>query len=95
MHGEERGGGQSLYPGLNYTLKLTVGVGLGASSIGARQGSPVKAKQPKGRQQSQRQLLLLLLGVPHEDQAICLWYMCREHSGWPFSLSEPLGAQVN
>ncbi|XP_051017847.1 binder of sperm protein homolog 2-like [Acomys russatus] len=40
------------------------------SSIESGQGSPVRKKEFKHRQCSQRQLLLLLLGVSHED---CNW----------------------
>ena len=56
--------------GYQPALAHQVAVRLGASSpIEARQGSP---KGPKDRQQSQRQPLLPLLGVPHEDQAVQL-----------------------
>jgi hypothetical protein len=61
---------------INPPLAYQVAVGLGQSSpIEAGQGSPVRGKGSKGRQQSQRQLLLL--GVPHEDQASHLLHMCR------------------
>jgi hypothetical protein len=84
---------------MNYQVALTYqdAIGLGVSSpIVARQ---VRGKGLKGRQCSQRQPLLL--GVPHEDGAykccICaegLGLPCML-SGWPFSLSEHLWAQVS
>lgn len=44
---------------------------LGTSSpIMARQGHLVKGKGPKGRQQSQKQLLHPLLGVLQKEQAL-------------------------
>jgi hypothetical protein len=62
----------------------------------------VRGKVPEGRWLSQRQLLFLLSGDLHEDQAACLLHMCRGHrsvlcmlSGWWFSLCEPLWAQVS
>jgi hypothetical protein len=61
-----------------------------------RQGSPVGGKGPKCRQQNQRHPFLSLLGVPHDDQATQLYYMCREPRsvpcrllGWLLSLCEP------
>jgi hypothetical protein len=51
----------------------------------------------KGRQRSQRQPLLLLLGVPQIHGVAYLLHMCTGPrslpcllSGWQFSLSEPL-----
>ena len=65
--------------GCKPTLAYQVVIGLGtSSSTEARQGCPIKGKESKGRQQSQRQPLLLLLEVPHEDQAIHLLQICRE-----------------
>jgi hypothetical protein len=48
-------------------LTYRVAVGLGKSSIEARQGSPVRGKRAKGRPCTLRLPLLLLLEVPHED----------------------------
>jgi hypothetical protein len=60
------------------TLAYQVAVGLDTSSpIEARQNSPVRGKGPKGRQQSQRYPLLLLLGNRHEKQAAHILHMCR------------------
>lgn len=51
-------------------MAYQVAVRLGTSSpVKAGGGSTVGAKSLKGRPQSQRQPLFLLLGVPHEDQA--------------------------
>jgi hypothetical protein len=46
-----------------------VGVRLGSSPTEAKQGHSEERKGPKGRKQSQRQALILLLGIPHVDQA--------------------------
>lgn len=52
-----------------------VAVGLSVSSpIEPRQGSLVRGKRSKGRQQNQRQPLLLLLGILHEDH-VCYIYV--------------------
>jgi hypothetical protein len=58
----EGGASQGYQPALVYQ----VAVGLDASSIDVREGIPVRGKGFKGRQQSQRQPLLLLLGVPEK-----------------------------
>ena len=79
-------------------LGYQAAVGLDASSpTEAGQGSSVMGKGSKGRHQSQRQPLLLLLGVPHEAQAAHLLQIRRGPSfvpsmlfGWWFSLYEPL-----
>ena len=55
-------------------LISTVRLGI-SSFIKVRQGSPVGEKGPKGRQQSQKQFLLPLLGVPQEDQAIVCFFI--------------------
>ena len=61
---------------INPALEYQLAVGLGASSIVARQGSPVRRKGSNGNQQSQIQLLLWLLGVPPEDPTAQLLHMC-------------------
>ena len=61
-----------------------------------RQGSSARRKGSKGRQQSQRQPTLQLLGDPHEDQASHLLHRCRGPTfspcrifGWWVRLGEP------
>ena len=83
------------YHGYQLTLAYQVAVGLGTTfPIETRKGSPVRGKESKGRQQSQRQLLFQLLGNPYEDQDEHLIHMClcrRPRSipcmffGWWFS----------
>ena len=74
--------------GYQPTLAYQFAVGLGTSShIVARQGILVQGKGSKGRQQSQIQPLLLLLGVPHEDWAAHLLYMCWGSTSIPCMLS--------
>lgn len=59
-------------------LTCQIIVRLGASSsVEVRQSNPVRGKGSKGRQQSQRQVQLLLLGVLHENQAAYVLHMCR------------------
>lgn len=54
-------------------MEYQVAVWLGtSSSIKAGEGNPVGGIGPKSWQQCQKQLLLLLLGVPQEDQIIQL-----------------------
>lgn len=80
-----------------------VAVGLGTSSpIQATQGSPVRGKTFKGRQESQRQPLFQWLGDWHEDQGSHLLHISRGPrqvlrmlSDWWFSLPEPLWAQIH
>jgi hypothetical protein len=62
------------------TLAYQVVVGLGTSLIVASHGSPVWGKASQGRQQSHTQLLLLLLGVPHDHQLHMCYIMCRERA---------------
>lgn len=62
-------------------------VGLGTSPIVARQGSTVRGMGSKDRQQSQRQPLLLLLVVPHEDLHAQLLHMCKGPKSIPCVLS--------
>jgi hypothetical protein len=84
-------------------LAYQVAVGLGtAFPIEARQDIPAGEKGSKGRQQSKRYPLFLLLGDLHEDQTIQLWHMCRGPSsilcmlsGWSFTFCEALWAQVS
>lgn len=47
-----------------------------SSFIEYRQGILVRGKVSKGRQQSKRQPLLLMLEVPHENEAVDLLHMC-------------------
>jgi hypothetical protein len=61
--------------GYQPVLAYQVVVRLGSSSPIEDRRGPVGGKCPKGRQQSQIQLLLPLLGVPHEDQAAQLLHM--------------------
>ena len=80
-----------------------VTAGLGTSSpTEAQPGSPGRGRGSNGRQQSQRQPLLQLLGDPHEDQAAHLLQMRRGSSsrscmfpGWFPRLCEPLWSQVS
>jgi hypothetical protein len=59
--------------GYQLSLVYQARVGLGPSfPIVARQVSPVRRNGSNGRDPSQIQLLLPLLGVPHEDRAIQL-----------------------
>ena len=58
-------------------LSITKCNWLDTSSIDKRRGSPVLRYGCKGRQQSQGMFLLLLLGVPHEDQAAEQLHTCR------------------
>jgi hypothetical protein len=67
-----------------------------SSSTKARQGSPVRGKGPKGRNESEA----APLGVPREGPAT--QHICRGPgsirvmvSGWQFSLHVPLWAQVS
>jgi hypothetical protein len=69
------------------------------TSVECRSSNPFRGKGPKGRQQSQRQWILPLLGVLNEDLAA--QHMCKGPksvpcilSDWQFSLCEPLWAQV-
>jgi hypothetical protein len=62
--------------GISQPCPIKTAVRLGASSTVALQGRQVRGKGPINGQQSQVQLLLLLLGVPHEDQAVQLLPMC-------------------
>lgn len=60
----------SASPEYKPALSYEVAVGLGTPyPIKPSQGSPVRVKGFKGRQQSQRQSMLQLVGVPNEDQA--------------------------
>lgn len=88
-------------------LAYQTAVRLGASSpIKARRGSPVRGEGPKGRKKSQRQPLLLVLGILHEDRATqsihaYSWFACVDgldqinqvHAPWLVvqSLSSPMG----
>ena len=63
--------------GYHPTLAHPVIVGLSTSSpTRAQPDSPVRGKGSNGRQQSQRQPPLQLLGDPHEDQAEYLLQTC-------------------
>ena len=63
-------------PGYHPALGHLVPAGLGTSSpTEAQPGSPGRGRGSNGRQQSQRQPLLQLLGDPHEDQAAHLLHM--------------------
>jgi hypothetical protein len=65
------------YPEYHPALAFQATVGLSSSSsTEARRGSPVRRKGPKGRQCHERQALLLLLGVSHEDLTAHLLHMC-------------------
>ena len=94
---QRRGGPHGYYPPAHQ-----VAVGLNTSfTTEARQGSPARRKGSKGRQQSQRQLPLQLLGDPYEATAIHL-QMCRGPRAspcmlfiWWFSLFEPQWVQVS
>lgn len=69
-------------------LAYQVAVRLGPSSyIEARQSSPLMRKRSKSKQQCQREHLLLLLGAPHEDQAVLLLLKCRGPTSVPCMLS--------
>jgi hypothetical protein len=77
--------------GYQSSLVYQIAVELGTSSpTEARQGNPAKGKGSKGRQQSQRQPLLLLL-VLHEDQAVQLLHMFRGPRSTPCMLSVSVG----
>ena len=72
-----------------------------SSPIKDQPGSPVRGRRSSGRQLSQRQPPLQLLGTPHENQAAHL-QMCRGPGsspsvffGWCFSLCEPPWAQAS
>lgn len=93
--------------GYHLTLGHPVLVGLGASSsTEAQPGCSVRGRGSKGRKQRQKQPLLHLLGVSHEDQAAHLLQMCRGSLGpapacyppppgwWP-RLCEPTWSQVS
>jgi hypothetical protein len=84
-------------------LACQMAEGLGASSpIEPRHTNPVRGLKSKGRQQSQRQPLLQLLGVPHEDQETCMLHIYKGpgsvpcmHFGQWFSLCKPPWSQVS
>lgn len=62
--------------GYQLAMGYQVPMRLGSSySIKAERGNPVGGKGSQNRQHSQRQLLLSLLGVSHEDTYITLTYM--------------------
>jgi hypothetical protein len=81
-------------------LAYQVPLRLGASFHKAAQ---LGERAPKaGNRIRDSQSLLLLLGVPHEDQATQLLHMCRRPrsvacilSSWWFSLCEPPWAQIS
>ena len=84
------------------TLAYQVSILDVSSSIETRQGNPVRGKGSKARQQSQRQPLLSLVGVPCGDQAeqlLCMYRGPRSVpymlSPWWFNLYDPLWAQVS
>ena len=64
-----------------------------SSPIEGRQGHPVREKGPKGRQQNQRQLLLLLLEAPHEKK-LCICYICKGGLG-PFPACSLDGGSIS
>ena len=69
-------------------LAYQVAVGQGTSyPIVSQSSSPVREKGSKGRQQSQRQPLLLLLGDTHEVQDANLLHMYRELRSIPCMFS--------
>ena len=76
------------------TLEHQVEAGISTSYLtAAREVGPGRGRESNGRQQSQRQSLLQLLGDAHEDQHTHMLHMCREprsspcmHFGWWFSL---------
>jgi hypothetical protein len=85
--------------GYQQALEYQVAVGLGTyPPSNARQGSPAaRGKEFKGRQQSQRQTLLLLLGMSCEHQAAHLLHMGKRTRFitlmlhvWLFSLCKTL-----
>lgn len=79
-------------PALAYQASVALGV---SSPIDVTTSQPSQEKRPKGRQQSERQTLFLLLGIPYEDPAAQLLHMQRRPrpdtgmlSGWQFSFCE-------
>lgn len=61
-----------------------------SSFIEYRQGILVRGKVSKGRQQSKRQSLLLMLEVPHENEAVDLLHMCGGPGSIPWLLLREL-----
>ena len=86
--------------GYQLSLAYQDAVILGATSLDARRSIPVGRKGPRWGQQSQRQLLLLLLGFPHQDQDAQPLQSAEgigspiQAPGWSFGLCGPLWART-